>query len=178
MSSSNPPCHVSSTPYKMPPPPLASLCVHQIQVILLSNLINRWGKIWARGSHSPVSRNFSDASLEIHQVVSFVCDFSIFPPCLSQLLSISKVLKQIEEDLERACIRSEFVGPRPFFSRCFSSVRAFARLYQGSHHGFLRYDRSQFPRASLCPYILSAFGSPFPETDRSPLLLGCICAQC
>ena len=162
----------------MPAASLTFLCVCQVEVILLTKLIIKWGEIWAEGACFPISQNFSAASVEIHQVIAFVYDYSIFPPCLSQLFSITEVLGEIEQDLERICARSELVGPRPSFSQSFSSARAFARLYQGCKYGFLRCDRSDFPRVSVCPYVLSAFGSPFPEADHSPSLYGCCCAQC
>ena len=168
----------SLTTYKMPAVTLISLCVRRVEVILLTNLIIKWGEIWARRAYFPISQNFSAASLEIHQVVAFVYDYSIFPPCLSQLFSVTKILEGIEKDLERACTRSRFVSPTPSFSQSFSSARAFARLYQSCKCGFLSWDRSEFPRVSVCPYVLSAFGSPFPEADHSPLLCGCVCAQC
>ena len=162
----------------MPTATLTALCVCQVEVILLTNLITKWGRIWAGGAYFPIPQNFSATSLEIHQVLVFVYDYSIFPPCVSHLFSTTKVLEKIEKDLERACVKSKFVGPRPLFSRNFSSARAFARFFQSCECGFLNCDRFKSPRLSVCPYVLSAFGSPFPETDYSSLLCGCVCAQC
>ena len=170
--------HLLLLSQRMPPATLASLCTYQIEVTLLTALILEWGRIWMNGAHLPIPHNFGAASVRIHRILLFIHDRSVFPPCLTQLFTITSVLEKLKEDLARACTRSGFVGPRALFSRSFSSARAFGRLFQGCKYGFLRIDRAEAPRVLTCPYVMSACGVPPPGVTHPFSLSGCFCAQC